>query len=155
MSFPLCRGIGLACAALAFLAACPGPCARAEDWPRWRGPRLDGISRETGLLKEWPEEGPRQLWKAPLSGGFSSVAVAGGRVFTQTKEKGQEVVVCLDAATGKDVWRYRYDCDYAAHKTFTGGGMPASRTGPRATPAVDGGRVYAVGATGTAGPSSA
>ena len=148
MSFPLSRGIGLACAALAFLAACPGPCARAEDWPRWRGPRLDGISRETGLLKEWPKEGPRQLWKAPLSGGFSSVAVVGGRVFTQTKEKGQEVVACLDAATGKDVWRYRYDCDYAAHKTFTGGGMPASRTGPRATPAVDGGRVYAVGATG-------
>jgi outer membrane protein assembly factor BamB len=71
-----------------------------------------------------------------------------GRVFTQTKEKNQEVVVCLDAATGKDLWRYRYDCDYAAHKTFTGGGMPASRTGPRATPAVDGDRVYALGATG-------
>jgi hypothetical protein len=148
MSFPFSRGIRLACVALAFLAACPGPCARAEDWPRWRGPRLDGISPETGLLKEWPKEGPRQLWKAPLSGGFSSVAVADGLVFTQTKEKDQEVVVCLDAASGKDVWRYRYDCDYAAHKTFTGGGMPASRTGPRATPAVDAGRVYALGATG-------
>jgi outer membrane protein assembly factor BamB len=148
MAFRLCRAIGLVCAALAFLAACPGPCARAEDWPRWRGPRLDGISRETGLLKEWPKEGLRQLWKAPLSGGFSSVAVADGFVFTQTKQNDQEVVICLDAATGKDVWRYRYDCDYAAHKTFTGGGMPASRTGPRATPAVDAGRVYALGATG-------
>jgi len=105
MSFRFCRAIGLACAALAFLAACPGPCARAEDWPRWRGPRPDGIARETGLLQEWPQEGPRQLGKAPLSGGFSSVAVVGGRVFTPTKEKGQEVVACLDAATGKDVWR--------------------------------------------------
>jgi outer membrane protein assembly factor BamB len=149
MSFRFCRAIRIVCTAVAFLVACLGPCARADDWPRWRGPRLDGISRETGLLKKWPKEGPRQLWKAPLSGGFSSVAVADGLVFTQTKEKNQEVVVCLDAATGKDVWRYRYDCDYAAHKTFTGGGMPASRTGPRATPAVDAGRVYTLGATGT------
>jgi outer membrane protein assembly factor BamB len=125
------------------------PLARAEDWPCWRGPHSDGISRETGLLKEWPAEGPKQLWKADLSGGFSSVVVVDGRLFTQTKEKNQEVVVCLDAATGKDLWRYRYDCDYGAHKTFTGGGMPASRTGPRSTPTVDGGRVYALGATGT------
>jgi len=122
--------------------------ARAEDWPRWRGPRQDGISQETELLKEWPNGGPRQLWKAQLSGGFSSVVVADGRVFTQTKEKNEEIVVCLEAATGKELWRYRYDCDYAAHPTFTGGGMPASRTGPRATPAVDGDRVYTLGATG-------
>ena len=53
-----------------FVAAAP-----AEDWPRWRGPRQDGISLETGLLKEWPESGPKQLWTVPLSGGFSSVVV--------------------------------------------------------------------------------
>jgi outer membrane protein assembly factor BamB len=134
--------------ALILLAMSPMP-ARADDWPRWRGPRLDGISRETGLLAEWPKEGPKRLWKIPLSGGFSSVVVVNGRLFTQTKEKNQEVVVCLDAATGRDLWRYRYDCDYKAHRTFTGGGMPRSRTGPRATPAVDGGRVYTLGATGT------
>jgi outer membrane protein assembly factor BamB len=134
---------------LAVLAAWPGQPAQAEDWPCWRGPRRDGISRETGLLKEWPRGGPRQLWRVPLSGGFSSVVVAEGRLFTQTKEKNQEVVVCLNAATGKDLWRYRYDCDYAAYPTFTGGGMPSSRTGPRATPAVDGDRVYTLGATGT------
>jgi hypothetical protein len=132
-----------------FLAASPGRPTRADDWPCWRGPRGDGISRETGLLKEWPSGGPAQLWKAELSGGFSSVAVADGRLFTQTKEKNQEVVVCLDAATGKDLWRYRYDCDYAAYPTFTGGAMPQSRTGPRATPTVEGDRVYTLGATGT------
>lgn len=120
----------------------------AEDWPRWRGPRQDGISLETGLLKEWPENGPRQLWSVPLSGGFSSMAVADGRLFTQTKKENQEIVLCLDAATGKELWRYAYDCDYKAHPSFTGGGRPASRTGPRATPAVSGDRVYTLGATG-------
>jgi outer membrane protein assembly factor BamB len=122
--------------------------AHGEDWPRWRGPRQDGLSSETGLLREWPKEGPKRLWEYPLSGGFSSVAVADGKLFTQTKEKNKEIVLCLDAATGKGIWRHEYYCDYAQHPTFTGGGMPKSRTGPRATPAVDGGNVYAIGATG-------
>jgi outer membrane protein assembly factor BamB len=130
------------------MAAFSAENAFAEDWPCWRGPRGDGISRETGILKDWPADGLKQLWEADLSGGFSSVVVADGRLITQTKEKNQEVVVCLDSATGKELWRYRYDCDYAAHKSFTGGGMPASRTGPRSTPTVDGDRVYTVGATG-------
>jgi outer membrane protein assembly factor BamB len=134
---------------LTFIALSAGGPANAEDWPCWRGPHRDGISRETGLLNEWPKDGPRQLWRAELSGGFSTVAVADGRLFTQTKENNQEVVVCLDVATGKDIWRYRYDCDYKAHRTFTGGGRPQARTGPRATPTVDGDRVYTLGATGT------
>jgi outer membrane protein assembly factor BamB len=100
-------------------------------------------------MKDWPTEGPKQLWKTPLSGGFSSIAIVDDRVFTQTKEMNQEVIVCLEAATGKEVWRYRYDCDYTAFPTFTGGGMPASRTGPRATPVVAGDNVYVLGATGT------
>jgi outer membrane protein assembly factor BamB len=122
--------------------------ARGEDWPCWRGPHWDGISRETGLLAEWPKNGPAQLWKVHLGGGFSSAVVADGRLFTQTKEKTQEVVLCLDAVSGKDLWRYRYDCDYAEYPTFTGGGMPASRTGPRSTPTVVGDRLYSLGATG-------
>jgi outer membrane protein assembly factor BamB len=140
--------IRLRTALVLFLAVSAGQPAMAEDWPCWRGPHRDGISRETGLLKPWPPSGPRQLWRAELSGGFSSVVVADGRLFTQTKEKNQEVVVCLDAATGKDLWRYRYDCDYSAYRTFTGGGRPQARTGPRATPTVEGDRVYTLGATG-------
>jgi outer membrane protein assembly factor BamB len=129
-------------------ATLPEQPGKAEDWPRWRGPQLDGIARETGLLKIWPKDGPRQLWKVPLGGGFSAVAVAQGRLFTQTKENNQEVVLCLDPASGRELWRYGYDCDYAAYPSFTGGGMPKSRTGPRATPTVDGDRVYTQGATG-------
>src|SRR5438094_866051 len=148
MSFQWGNTIRVISIGLMVLVATSGQKVWAEDWPRWRGPRLDGISRETGLLKEWPKEGPKQLWTAPLSGGFSSVAVADRRVFTQTRDKSQEVVVCLDAATGRDLWRYRYDCDYGAYRTFTGGARPQARTGPRATPAVDGDRVYTLGATG-------
>jgi outer membrane protein assembly factor BamB len=122
--------------------------ASAEDWPCWRGPHHDGISRETGLLTKWPKEGPKQLWKVPLTGGFSAVVVANGRLFAQTKEGNEEIVVCLEATTGKEIWRYKYECDYKAHPTFTGGGYPPSRTGPRATPAVDGEYVYTIGATG-------
>jgi outer membrane protein assembly factor BamB len=128
------------------------PPLRGEDWPRWRGAHMDGVSRETGLLDEWPKEGPRQLWKAELSGGHSSIAVAAGRVFTLTvdKPKKQEIVVCLEAATGKELWRFRYDCDYSAHSTLTGGGKIPGRwlSGPRSTPTVDGDYVYALGLTG-------
>jgi outer membrane protein assembly factor BamB len=140
-----CPLFGIVITCFAAFTERPG---QAEDWPRWRGPQLDGISRETGLLTIWPKDGPRQLWKVPLGGGFSAVAVAQGRLFTQTKEKNREIVLCLDPATGRELWSYRYDCDYGAHPTFTGGGMPKSRTGPRATPTVDGDRVYTQGATG-------
>jgi len=120
----------------------------AQDWPRWRGQHFDGVSRETGLLNPWPKEGPRQIWQVGLSGGFSTVAVADGRLFTQTKDGTHELVLCLDAATGKELWRHRYVADYDAHVTFTSGPRPDSRTGPRATPTVDGDRVYVMGATG-------
>src|SRR5574341_499271 len=53
-----------------------------NDWPQWRGPNRDGISRETGLLKSWPESGPRVLWRAPSGEGFSGIAIASGRGYT-------------------------------------------------------------------------
>jgi outer membrane protein assembly factor BamB len=119
--------------------------SRGEDWPCWRGPRQDGVSRETGLLKTWPASGLRVLWQADLSGGYSSVAVAQGRLYTHTaRNKKEEIVLCLDAATGKERWRYVYPCDYDRHVTLKEG----DDSGPRATPAVDGDRVYTIGTTG-------
>jgi outer membrane protein assembly factor BamB len=106
-------------------------------------------SRESGLLAKWPEGGPRQLWRTKLTGGFSSMAVADGRLFTMTKVDNQEIVVCHDAASGREIWRHAYDCDYKAHPTLTGGYPPGTYlSGPRATPAVDDGRVYTIGTTG-------
>ena len=59
----------------------------AEDWPRWRGPRQDGIAQESGLLKQWPAEGPKKLWSAPLSGGFSSMIVFDGSLYANKRKQ--------------------------------------------------------------------
>jgi outer membrane protein assembly factor BamB len=126
----------------------PAPAATASnplDWPCWRGPNFDGVCRETAWLKSWPEKGPPVLWKVPLAGGYSSFAVAHGRLYTQTcQNKKQEIVLCLDAGTGQELWRFIYDCDYDRYVTLG----ERYDTGPRATPAVDGDRVYTIGTTG-------
>jgi outer membrane protein assembly factor BamB len=122
------------------LAAAPLPAPESgRDWPQWRGPQRDGLSRETGLLSTWPAGGPRVLWTKPIGRGFSSLAIAGGRLYTMDEESERyEAVVCLDAGTGKEIWRFRYPNHY--EERFG--------PGPRSTPAVDGNLVYAVGPTG-------
>src|SRR5437660_969774 len=79
----------------------------ATDWPGWRGPNRDGVSAETGLLTTWPEGGPRKLWEAPAGEGFSSMAIAGGRVYSMVQDQVQEAVVCWDQDTGRELWRHR------------------------------------------------
>src|SRR5262245_20270245 len=118
---PFRKGSSMRCILLvvaALWAACPSLTAAdrgatepvgAGDWPHWRGPHFDGVSRETGLLREWPEGGPRVLWKVSLPGGYSSVAVVGDRLYTHTaRDKKEEIVLCLEAATGKELWRHAY-----------------------------------------------
>src|SRR5688572_14498726 len=83
---------------------------RTGDWPNWRGPHHDGVSRETGLLDQWPTNGPKVVWQRPLPGGYSSVAVSRSRLITPSKEGNEEIVSCLDAVTGKQLWEYRYPC---------------------------------------------
>jgi outer membrane protein assembly factor BamB len=113
----------------------------SHDWPQWRGPRRDGVSLETGLLTDWPKEGPKVLWKAPSGRGYASLAVSAGRAFTlfQDQDVDYEIAICLDAGTGQTLWRFRYPCLRI---------IPDHGVGPRATPAVDGDRVYVTGAGG-------
>jgi outer membrane protein assembly factor BamB len=111
---------------------------KSSDWPQWRGPNRDGLSRETGLLTDWPKEGPKKLWEAKTGVGYSSLAVASGRVYTVLQDEDKEAVVCWNADTGQELWRFRYPCKY--ENSFG--------SGPRSTPTVDGDRVYTVGATG-------
>ena len=111
----------------------------AADWPQWRGPNRNGISEETGLLKEWADSGPQVLWKVPLGEGFSGISVVGGRIYTMFSEADDEFVVCLNASNGEEVWRFRSDSNY--HESQGG-------NGPRATPTIDGELLFTVTAQG-------
>ena len=109
------------------------------NWPQWRGPNRDGISQETGLLKQWPTDGPPLAWKATGAGtGYSSIAIANGRIYTMGLRGDREYVIAFDVATGKQAWA-----------TAHGGAYRDSRgDGPRGTPTVDGQSVYALGGNG-------
>ena len=72
----------------------------AGDWPQWRGPQHDGISRETGLISSWPEGGPQELWRVTLGKGFSAVSVVGTSAYTMYSDGDDEYVTCLDVANG-------------------------------------------------------
>lgn len=112
--------------------------APAEDWPQWRGPRMDGTSQETGLLSAWPENGPPELWRVPLGAGFSAVSVVGDRAYTMYGGAEGEFAVCLDAVRGAILWKTR------SGDLFTN----SYGDGPRATPSIDGDRVYTLGGGG-------
>ncbi|MCI0692144.1 PQQ-like beta-propeller repeat protein [candidate division KSB1 bacterium] len=109
-----------------------------SDWPQWLGPNRNGISAEIGLLKSWPATGPKILWRIPLGAGFSGISISQGRAYTLFAQGNDEFVVCLDAASGKELWRTRSD------STF----KDANGNGPRSTPTVHNEVVYALGAHG-------
>jgi hypothetical protein len=121
------------------------PSAAGEDsqpfWPGWRGPNRDGVSKETGLLKEWPKEGPKLLWSFNSAGaGYGSVAIVGDEIFLLGADGDGEFIKKVDLA-GKEIGRAKLDkgeYDYAK-----GWGE-----GPRSTPWVDGEQVYALSSDG-------
>src|SRR3984957_12325694 len=79
---------------------------RADDWPQYRGPYRDGVSREKGLLKAWPDGGPKLLWTYSNAGlGFSDVAVVGKKAYlTGSRKDSEDVIIPLDAESGKEEW---------------------------------------------------
>ncbi len=130
---------------LLFLAAlAPLACAIAAEpagaeWPTFRGLKRDNISPDKGLLKEWPEDGPKLLWKATGAGlGFSSVTVAAGKVFTMGTADGKSYIHAFSASKGGE----------ALWSTALGKGGDESYKGTRCTPAYDGGLVYGLSALG-------
>ncbi|MGL5096946.1 MAG: PQQ-binding-like beta-propeller repeat protein, partial [Planctomycetia bacterium] len=137
-----------------FLASTAAGGAVAGDWPQWNGPTRDGVVAETGLYEEFPAAGLKKKWSAPVHLGYSGPAVASGRVFLTDYVKksgeiansagsrdqltGTERTLCFDAATGRLLWADAHDRPYS----ISYGG------GPRATPTVDAGKVYILGAEG-------
>src|ERR1051326_9208821 len=86
--------------------------AQSTDWSQWGGPHRDFKSDATGLAASWPTSGPRRLWSRELGDGYSAIAAEGGKLYTMYRSGEQDVVVALDAATGKTVWEYRYDAPF-------------------------------------------
>jgi len=113
----------------------------AAGWPQWRGPHRDGVAPEGPFRTDWDKNPPKLLWKADCGGGYSSFAVVGGKVYTQDRQDGNERVVCFESESGRLLWDFAYPADYSKLRM-------GYASGPRATPAIDGNRLYAVGAVG-------
>ena len=109
------------------------------DWAGFRGPDRDGIVRGIGIDTDWAKHPPKQLWKQKVGPGWGTFAVVGDRLFTQEQQGEQEAVVCYDAATGNPIWRHFENVKFT--ETIAG-------AGPRATPTIAEGKLYAMGATG-------
>ena len=119
----------------ALLVATFAPVASAADWPGWRGPDRDASSPEKGLLQQWGPGGPPLAWKSSgVGSGFAGVAVAGERLYTMGDKDGSQHVFALKREGGAVLWAAR-----------VGPPLVDSRGGARATPVVDGERVYAIG----------
>src|SRR4029079_12315824 len=114
----------------------------AADWPQWRGPNRDGVSKETGLLQKWPEGGPKLVWQvSDLGDGYSTPSVVGDRIYVLgSKGMDDESVHCLSASAGKTLWTTRLG--------NVGPNINANYPGARSTPTVDGDRLYALSSDG-------
>ena len=129
--------------ALMALAGAAAPAAPAApttlDWPQWRGPKRDGLSTETGLLKQWPAGGPKQIWSVDgLGAGYGSVAIAGDRIYVQGSLNRRSSVHALDRAIGKMLWTVVIGPE----------GDNDRGDGPRSTPTVEGGQVWVMTESG-------
>ena len=113
--------------------------AVAGDWPQWNGPARNGISSENGFAKSWPAEGLSAGWSVEIGAGFSSIAVAGDRIFTMGHADAMETVWCLDASSGQTIWAHKYPGQLLPN---------LHEGGPCSTPTVDGDMVYTLGKEG-------
>lgn len=124
-----------ALASLIVLAACL-PAVGAEDWPKWLGPRGDNISKED-VAVDWPEDGPAQVWSARVGEGHASPVALDGKIYLFTLDGSDEALTCFDAAAGKMIWRQTYSI-----------GKKPQYPGTRATPTIEGDRIYTLGESG-------
>jgi outer membrane protein assembly factor BamB len=116
--------------------------AEPFDWPQWQGPDRNAVSKERGLLQEWPKDGPPLAWKINgLGGGYSAPSIAAGRIFGMSNRGGDEVAWALSETDGKELWVTRLGPPARQR-------MPQGKEGPGCTPTVDGDRLYVLGLGG-------
>jgi len=123
----------------ALLLAAASPLS-AQDWPQFLGPNRNGSTSVTNLAAQWPKDGPPVVWQRKVGQGFAGQVVSGGRLILFHRIENKELVECLDAKSGNELWK----ADYATSYVDQMGHEP----GPRATPAIADGRVYTFGAEG-------
>ncbi len=114
------------------------PARAPAFWTDFRGPRRDGVYDQMPVLASWPEKGLPQLWRQPSGGGYASFVVAHGKAYTIEQRRRREVVAAYNAASGRELWTHGWDAEFHEEQG----------DGPRATPTWEGGRIYALGATG-------
>jgi len=113
----------------------------AQDWPQWRGPNRDAKVTGFKVLENWPKE-LTQKWKVPVGDGVATPALVGDKLYAFTRQGGDEVLRCLNAADGKEIWSDKYEAGGAT-------GPAASFPGPRSSPTVADGKVIVLGVRGT------
>ena len=112
-----------------------------DDWPQWRGPQRTGVSKETGLLKQWPKDGPKQLWeRKDLGGGYSTPAVVGDRIYLLANREGKEYALALAVKDGSEIW--------STVVGKVGRNQGPQYPGTRSTPTLEGDRLYVLGSDG-------
>ena len=116
--------------------------AWAQEWPGWRGPQRDGTAPAAQVPQAWPEAFA-PAWRVEIGEGYSSPVVSAGRVFVHSRRGDLEIVTALDLASGRRLWRHDYPARFVQNTI-----VPTALPGPFATPAVDGGRVFTLGAGG-------
>ena len=111
----------------------------ADEWPQFGGPHRNFMVDSQGLAASWPPDGPKKFWSRPLGEGYSGIAVDGNTLYTMYRKDPNEVVVALDAATGKTRWEYSYEAKFLRGMAMENG------AGPHTTPLIVGDRVYTAG----------
>ncbi len=115
-------------------------CVRADDWPQWLGPQRNGVSNEKGLLDAFPKAGPTIVWLRDIGEGFSGPVISGDRLILFHRVDNDAIVECLNAGTGKPIWKFTYPTNYQD--------ALSKGNGPRSTPLISGNKVVALGAEG-------
>ncbi len=134
------KSMNLTITAVAGLLAISASCALAQDWPQWRGPNRDGKASAFSAPKTWPTE-LTQKWKVTVGLGDATPALVGDKLYVFAREGDDEVIRCLDAANGKELWQEKYAAQAVS-------GPPAQHSGPRSSPAVADGKVVTIGVGG-------